>query len=141
MPLRGFPKGPEQNVQSRSAVRMRRLFYFRALNRSSGRVEVSRAAEIQRPGKPPDAFHKFKSSVGRRALLRWEAVSGFRAVSAVSAAPRFARGQCYLKTLALGARSCSFAIPKFREESLFGVASAARLLLLVRFAPRRDTKS
>src|SRR5438477_8370093 len=29
MPLRGLPKGPEQNVQSRRAVRMRRLFYFR----------------------------------------------------------------------------------------------------------------
>src|SRR2546421_382362 len=43
--------------------------------------------------------------------LHTEPVSGFRAVSAVSAAPRFARGQCYLKSLALGARSCSFAIP------------------------------
>src|SRR5438045_255145 len=87
------------------------------------------SGSFQRPGKRPAAFHKFKTSLGRGALLRTEPVSGFRAVSAVSAAPRCARGQCYLKSL--GARSCSFAIPKFREESLFGVASAARLLLLV----------
>src|SRR5438477_12831761 len=71
---------------------------------------------FQSPGKSPDAFHKFKTSLESGALSHTEPVSGLRAVSAVSAAPRFARGQCYLKSLAPGARSCSFAIPKYREE-------------------------
>ena len=50
--------------------------------------------KFQSPGKPPAAFHKFKTSLGRGALLHTEPVSGFSAVSAVSAAPRFARNQC-----------------------------------------------
>ncbi len=58
---------------------------------------------FQSPGKSPDAFHKFKTSLESGALSHTEPVSGLRAVSAVSAAPRFARGQCYLKSLALGA--------------------------------------
>src|SRR5205823_9966316 len=74
------------------------------------------SGSFQRPGKPPDAFHKFKTSLGRGPFLHTEPVSGFRAVSAVSAAPRFARGQCDLTSLVLRACYCSFAIPKFREK-------------------------
>ena len=77
--------------------------------------------KFQSPGKPPAAFHKCKTLLGRGALLHTEPVSGFSAVSAVSAAPRFARNQCYLTLLALGAR-CSFAIPKCREEPETGLA-------------------
>jgi len=56
----------------------------------------------------------------RGAVTADERVSGVSAVSVLSAAPRFARGQCYLKSLVLGARSCSFAIPKFAEDPNFG---------------------
>src|SRR5438132_12278241 len=73
-------------------------------------------------GNLPTHSHS-KHHWGAELSLHTEPVSGFRAVSAVSAAPRFARGQCYLKSLALGARSCSFAIPKFREEAKFGMRS------------------
>src|SRR5437868_10473969 len=69
--------------------------------------------------KPPEAFTNSKHYRVPELSLHTESVSGFRAVSAVSAAPRFARNQCYLKSLALGARSSSFAIPKFREEPNF----------------------
>ena len=66
--------------------------------------------------------------------MRMEPVSGVSAVTVVSAAPRFARGQSdlmslarcarscfargqsYLMPLALRARSCSSTIPKFDEE-------------------------
>src|SRR2546430_794026 len=68
-------------------------------------------------GNLPTHSHS-KHHWGAELSLYTESVSGVRAVSAVSAAPRFARGQCYLKSLALGARSCSFAIPKFREEPI-----------------------
>src|SRR5207248_1343380 len=90
-----------------------------------------------RPEKPPAAFTNSKRHWGAELSLYTELVSGFRAVSEVSAAPRFARGQCYLKSLALSARSFSFAIPKFREEPKIGVIQAELSLIsrIVRIAP------
>ena len=79
--------------------------------------------------------------------MRREPVSGVSAVTVVSAAPCFARGQSYLMSLARCARSCfargqsylkslarcarsgSFAIPKFDEEPFFG--TIARRIQLI----------